>query len=253
MSYPGGKAGAGVYQSIINQMPPHELYVEPFLGGGAVMRRKRPARSSIGIDTDAAAITAFPRESVPGLRLDCFDGILWLCEANRRWAPGTLVYCDPPYLLEARASRKRIYRDELDRTDHERLLRVVKALPVMVMISGYASELYHRELRDWRLVTFSSMTRGGTIATEHLWCNFPAPAALHDYRYLGADYRERERIKRKTERWAANYAEIPVLERRAVLSRLLELLAPEAPASESRIVIRGERARLEPQLPGFAR
>lgn len=32
-TYPGGKSGAGVYQTIINQMPPHQLYVEPFAGG----------------------------------------------------------------------------------------------------------------------------------------------------------------------------------------------------------------------------
>ena len=43
MTYPGGKAGAGVWQRIINQMPPHRLYVEPFVGAGAVLRAKRPA------------------------------------------------------------------------------------------------------------------------------------------------------------------------------------------------------------------
>lgn len=32
-SYPGGKSGAGVYQAIINQLPPHSTYVELFLGG----------------------------------------------------------------------------------------------------------------------------------------------------------------------------------------------------------------------------
>jgi hypothetical protein len=31
MSYPGGKGGSGVYQTIINQQPPHEVYIEPFL------------------------------------------------------------------------------------------------------------------------------------------------------------------------------------------------------------------------------
>jgi DNA adenine methylase len=34
MGYPGGKSGAGVYQTIINLMPPHTVYIEPFLGGG---------------------------------------------------------------------------------------------------------------------------------------------------------------------------------------------------------------------------
>ena len=43
MSYPGGKNGAGVYQAIINQMPPHQTYIEGFLGSGAVLRMKKPA------------------------------------------------------------------------------------------------------------------------------------------------------------------------------------------------------------------
>jgi DNA adenine methylase len=58
MSYPGGKSGAGVYQTIINHMPPHRVYIEPFLGGAAIMRNKRPASLNIGIDRDPAAVRA---------------------------------------------------------------------------------------------------------------------------------------------------------------------------------------------------
>lgn len=54
--YPGGKNGAGVYQRIINLMPPHEVYIEPFLGSGAVLAHKRPALVNIGIDLDQAAL-----------------------------------------------------------------------------------------------------------------------------------------------------------------------------------------------------
>ena len=45
--YPGAKGGAGVWQRIISQMPPHELYVEAFAGSAQVLFRKRPAASSI--------------------------------------------------------------------------------------------------------------------------------------------------------------------------------------------------------------
>ena len=56
MTYPGGKNAPGVYQTIINLMPPHAVYIEPFLGSGAVMRMKRPALQNIGIDADPQAI-----------------------------------------------------------------------------------------------------------------------------------------------------------------------------------------------------
>ena len=56
MTYPGGKNAPGVYQTIINLMPPHAVYIEPFLGSGAILRLKRPARINIGIDTDPQVI-----------------------------------------------------------------------------------------------------------------------------------------------------------------------------------------------------
>jgi len=53
------------------------------------------------------------------------------------------------------------------------------------MISGYWSELYARELKNWRSISFQAMTRGGFVATEWLWMNYPEPFELHDYSFLG--------------------------------------------------------------------
>lgn len=70
MTYPGGKAASGTYQQIINLIPPHRVYIEPFLGGGAIARAKRPAAINILIDLDPAAIAAFGDSSgaiaIPG-------------------------------------------------------------------------------------------------------------------------------------------------------------------------------------------
>jgi hypothetical protein len=54
--YRGGKAGAGVWQKLINLMPPHTMYIEAFLGHGAVLRHKRPALLNIGLDLDPQAV-----------------------------------------------------------------------------------------------------------------------------------------------------------------------------------------------------
>ena len=68
MGYLGGKAGTDVYQTIINRMPPHRVYMEPFLGSGAVMRHKKPASLNIGIDRDREAVKArFRSGSYPHL------------------------------------------------------------------------------------------------------------------------------------------------------------------------------------------
>ena len=56
MTYPGGKNGAGIYERIINHMPPHETYIEDLLGSGAVLRNKRPAKRNVGIDRSVEAL-----------------------------------------------------------------------------------------------------------------------------------------------------------------------------------------------------
>ena len=49
----------------------------------------------------------------------------------------------------------------------------------------------------------------------------PSPqVALHDYRYLGEGFRERERIKRKKTRWVKRLDRMPMLEKRALLSAI---------------------------------
>ncbi|MCY4153339.1 MAG: hypothetical protein OXE94_14045 [Aestuariivita sp.] len=40
-------------------MPPHDVFIECFLGGGAILKRKPAAMRSIGLDLDARAIPTF--------------------------------------------------------------------------------------------------------------------------------------------------------------------------------------------------
>ena len=218
MAYPGGKGGPGVAQRIINQMPPHEVYIEPFLGGGAVMRMKRPAAENVGLDLDPDVIAAW--RPMEGVVVVVQDGLHYLKFSAFR-APA-LVYCDPPYPIGSRRHPRQIYRYEMSDNDHRRLIAILRALPFMVMVSSYCSDLYGEALSDWRLTTFRATTRSGALAVEHLWCNFPPPTALHDYRFLGRNYRERERINRRVRRWRSRLNTLPPLERQAILSALTQ-------------------------------
>jgi DNA adenine methylase len=254
MTYPGGKAGSGVYQTLINLMPPHDVYIEPFLGGGAVMRLKRPAAVNIGIDLDPQALKLAMgpgrrRSPVPAMR-GCqgvgMRGNAWKVSADSAdpgdvrspnfefihgnaleflrsypWTGRELVYCDPPYLLSSRADQqKERYRFEMTtEAEHLELLSLLKTIPARVLISGYSSALYAGELKKWNVAAFRAATRGAPAA-EWVWYNFPKPVELHDYRFLGSDFRERERIKRKTKRWTAKLEKMPELERQALLAAL---------------------------------
>jgi len=226
MTYPGGKNKSGVYQTIINQMPPHRTYIEAFLGGGAIMRMKRPAMASIGIDSDARAIAEFMNQpDLVSTKLIVADALVFL--ANIHFCGDDLVYLDPPYLMSTRSSQRPIYRHEFNTEDeHAELLALIKRLPCMVMISGYYSDLYAEALRGWRTISYQTVTRGATVVTEWLWMNYPEPLELHDYRYVGRNFRARERIKRKTNRWKARLAKMNSIERAAMMMAIEELRSP---------------------------
>ena len=126
-----------------------------------------------------------------------------------------LIYTDPPYLIETRTSKKRFKYDyALD--DHKRLIGILTSIPAMVMISAYPSGLYEAWLKGWKRNEFQVMTRGGP-RTEVLWMNFPVSGS-HWATFAGANFTDRQRIKRKAARWAANYRSLPPGERTAVLA-----------------------------------
>lgn len=208
---------------------PAALNIAMDLHEPAVSRFLELASSELGISADLVRTGERRRSSSKAMRpaaapewaIAPGDGLDFLDRLSPDLANGaTLVYCDPPYLMETRSSG-RIYEHEMFDVDHQRLLRWAIATPCRVMISGYWSKLYGSTLRKWRCSRFQAMTRGG-LAEECVWANFPEPVELHDYRYLGEGFRERERIKRKKSRWLARLAGMPLLERRCLLSAIAE-------------------------------
>ncbi len=213
-SYPGGKGSSGTYQRIINNMPPHAVYIEAFVGGGSIFKNKLPADTNIIVDSHPDVIAHW--QNLDHATAICGDGVQFLKEYD--FTGDELVYCDPPYVLSSRTGGE-LYEHEFTDQQHIELLEVIKSLPCNVMISGYHSKLYATALKSWHLTTFGSMTRRG-MALEHLWCNFQPPTELHDYRYLGEDYRERERIKKKVKRWTTKLEGMPKLERQALMAAM---------------------------------
>ncbi|TXE33234.1 DNA adenine methylase [Serratia marcescens] len=218
MGYLGSKAASGVYQKIIANMPPHDTYIETHLGGGAIMLRKPPAETNIGIDVDVLQLGVFAISNhLPSVRLIHHDAVAFLESFDFSSAGRVLIYADPPYLPETRTGNAR-YRHEYTANDHRRLIACLRSLPAAVMLSGYPSALYRELLPDWRSITFQAMTRGG-VRTEQLWMNFPEGKPF-TAAYAGKDYIDRQRIKRKVERWRKKYQALPPAERLAIMQAL---------------------------------
>ena len=192
------------------------------------MRNKRPAKISIGVEIDSSVAAMWQPELHNRQDLTVINGDAVEFLKGYSFSGNEFVYCDPPYLMETRKSGQ-LYLFEYEPDQHVELLETIKKLPCSVMISGYQSDLYDSHLRGWSVRSFAAQTRGGSPATEYVWFNYPEPVKLHDYSYLGCNFRERERIKRKKQRWVNRLEKMPMLERRALLKAIDEVFYDPGP------------------------
>lgn len=216
--YPGSKEVNGTIQTIINLIPPHKKYYELFLGKGTVLLYKKRAAYTVGIDINPRIIKLW-RSSPPFFMIiKCSDALHHILSLQAD-DTDTFIYCDPPYPKSSRRSQTDIYDYEMTDEQHQQFLAVALKVKCNCMISSYPNILYSEMLQNWYKIEFKSMTRGG-LATEILYMNYPPPTKLHDYRYLGKDCWDRQRIKRKIKRKVKTLLKLPVLEQRAIMQAL---------------------------------
>ena len=237
MKFPGGKGKC--YQQIINLLPPHSTYIEAYLGGGAVLRHKKPALETIGVDRDPVVIRTWRRHFpllASYIEADAIDFF-----TSRRFTGEEVLYCDPPYLPSTRR-RARVYRYDYTERDHAALLETLRKLSCRVVVSGYPSELYDEWLCGWETQTFAAKAHDG-LREEKLWFNFENPTKLHDATHLGTNFRERQTIKRRLQRLRRRISTLSSQEKHLVLEWLDDQLINDVGSLRSSIG-RGEKEEM---------
>jgi site-specific DNA-adenine methylase len=229
MTYPGGKGRA--YQRIISLMPPHATYIETHLGGGSILRRKRPARRSFAIDVDEQVIAGWRATRMAGVEFVQGCAVRFLRQFD--FAGDELVYSDPPYWPDMRR-RTRCYRHDYTREDHLELLATLTELPCRVMLSGYTNAAYDKALAGWNRHAVANQTQVGAVE-ETLWTNFTPDHRLHDYSYVGEDFRERERIRRGRITQIERLRRASPIERAAMLSDIVDTFPEDVIALAERV------------------
>ena len=90
----------------------------------------------------------------------------------------TLFYLDPPYLHSTRTEGTTdLYENEMTVEDHINMLHLAKNARGKVIISGYASPLYNRNLEGWKcrkknVANHSSQSKTKKRRVECIWINF---------------------------------------------------------------------------------
>jgi DNA adenine methylase len=108
---------------------------------------------------------------------------------GRMDSAATLIYCDPPYVhttrsaLKGRGKKTHGYAHEMEDVDHEALASVLRAAAGMVVLSGYPSALYDKDLYpDWIRHERKHIADGGKIRKEVVWLNQACADALEQQR-----------------------------------------------------------------------
>ena len=105
-------------------------------------------------------------ERLQGVLIEHLDALACIATHD---SPDTLFFVDPPYLLETRHSSCRGYLHEMAEEDHIALLKKLKSVKGMVVISGYQSDLYDKLLSGWGKAEKKALTLSGSYKTEILY------------------------------------------------------------------------------------
>lgn len=113
-----------------------------------------------------------------GVSLECRPALDVIADYGQH--ADNLLYCDPPYVTSTRKGTG--YRHEMTDDDHRHLAKALHECRSAVVLSGYASDLYDRDLYpEWHRVGLAAGTGNGgewRNRTEVLWSNRPLGTQL---------------------------------------------------------------------------
>ena len=134
------------------------------------------------------------------------------------------IFLDPPYRLTSRRSQRAVYKFEMTDAQHADLLEIVTKMPkgINIMITHYPDPVYDMWLHDWVKKDFYSMTRNG-LQLERMYMNYEMGDELHDYSFLGDDFREREKFNRIKNNFIKKLKRLPAPLRNSILSSIAEI------------------------------
>jgi DNA adenine methylase len=218
-TYPGRKGAAGVWQTIISEIPKCKVFVDAMCGSG-IIGSKVNAETVLFNDIDSKVITQLEERKLnKNARFTCYNYEKLFTIFSQ--TQDVVFYFDPPYLFDTRSSKQKIYSYEWSDNDHIRFLATLQHVKRPVLVSHYPCTLYNEALKNWRIVQYDAMTHTG-IRKENLYMNFAPPVLLQAWQHVGENFTDRQRIKRKIESLEKRLNNLTQKERAAILSALVE-------------------------------
>lgn len=234
--YPGRKAGEGQYQAILSHIPKCDLFIEAMCGSAFISSEvAKTGCKVIANDLNDNVIRKLHQVQAQNFMeiensavvLACRDYCALMVSnivANSSVNKGVCAYFDPPYLMETRSSKLKLYRYDWAVQDHWAFLKDIKSFDCNVMVSHYPCELYDDLLKNkkWRKVEYNTVTHRGQVRKAALYMNFPPPVLLQCHKFVGKNFTDRQRIKRKANLLIKRFEKYSAEERAALLTYIID-------------------------------
>lgn len=113
------------------------------------------------------AMVKITAERLRGVQIENLPALDVLKRYN---TPDVFLYLDPPYYPDKRKGY--LYKYEMDKMDHEEMLKQICKHPGKILLSGYDNDLYNYYLKGWNKESKEVQAEGGTKRREFLWMNY---------------------------------------------------------------------------------
>ena len=227
--YPGSKNANGLKQFIINRIPEYSYFYELFAGSARISRELAQlvpkVHSAFELDVNTCSQLEEIERNTPNFIIFNLCGLSKLnrilATKSRDSEKKIFIYLDPPYLKTSIRSRRNLYTYSWEEQQHIDFLEYVcRHREKNIMISHYDCELYNHYLATWKKESIQVMSNGG-VATETIYMNYdPNKSMLATTHYLGENFTDRQRIKRRKESYLSKFKKMSLHERQAILQHI---------------------------------
>lgn len=207
-NYTGNKAIPGLFQSIVNQIPQVDEFIEVFAGSAVLSYFLSPVVHTVINDCDRSVIAAHYRQLQRNstlLQLDFRDILQPFTTVQAR---ESFLFIDPPYLFSSRHCNAKLYQHELTVHDHVELLEMAYCCTVPTMITHPRHRIYDEFLHGWRRID-NTVSYRGSLTVESLYMNYPVPDRLLFPDYYGSDSWDRQRNQRQIKNFISKFRNAP--------------------------------------------
>lgn len=231
-----GKSTDGVYQHLINRIPPHTIYIELCVGQATINRAKRPAMLNLLVDVDPQINRLYQNANIPkemriqGYRADC---VAWLKHTYPKIPvdpqfpcpeENIFIFIDPP--TDKDVHRKKNSNRHLMPLDSiTELCRILVGIKCKVMLTTFVGSIYDgvfENEKGWHRELFTGYSANPDGSDEVILTNYVPDEDLHDYSFCGTTPDERARIRKQNESLVAVLKPMSLLERRAFFQLCLD-------------------------------